>query len=93
VSLAEICAELDVVQMSKVFMMLLSHAYINQNAQPEFHIKTQCFTCEFLINVCHLNNTVFEKVLIVKKVIVPIVDGVRLEEVADDVPMLKVLKQ
>ena len=37
-ALTEICAELDIVHISKVFMMLLSHNYINQNAPPEFHI-------------------------------------------------------
>ena len=61
-------------------MMLLSKNYINQNAPKEFHIKNS-LVAEYVINICNLNNLKFKKVDIVKKVIIPLIDLLSIDEI------------
>ena len=63
-------------------MMLLSKNYINENAPSEFHIKNS-FITEFIINICHLNNSEFNKVIVVKKVILFLIDSLKIDEIYD----------
>ena len=72
-------------------MVLMSKSYINQNVpSAEFKVQRN-FNIEFLLNICNMNNFGFNKVQIVKTVITPIVDFIKLDEI-DKVEQLKALK-
>lgn len=75
----DICEDLDIVKISGLFMVLLSNDFIKQNAPQKLKMK-ESFNLNFLINICHLNNTNLKKVQIVKSVICPIVDFFDLNE-------------
>lgn len=70
-----ICSELDAVQISKVFMLLLSKEYINTNAAKDFKANVD-LNAEFFMAFCHLNTHKFKKVAIVKEFLSPLVDYV-----------------
>ena len=62
-------------------MVLMSKSYINQNVpSPEFRVNRN-FNIEYLLNICNINNFGFNKVQIVKTVIAPLVDFVKLDEI------------
>ena len=63
-------------------MMLLSRQYINQNAPTDFHLDQDSYPISFMIHLCHMNSTVFDKTDIVKKLIVPLTDLMQLSEVS-----------
>ena len=73
--LEDILKELDPIQITKVFLLLLSKEYIQQNAAKEFKLSMD-FNVHFLLTVCHLNAMHFKKVGIVKEFISEIVDYV-----------------
>jgi hypothetical protein len=54
-------------------MMLLSNSYINQKSPGMENVK-ESFDLNYLLNICHLNNTHLKKVQIVKSIICPIID-------------------
>ena len=62
----KICSELDAIQISKVFLLLLSKDYVNQNAAKEFQL-TKDLPVEFLLNIACVNATKIKKVAIVKE--------------------------
>eukprot|EP00347_Sterkiella_histriomuscorum_P002311 403368647 len=84
-----IVAQLDPVQISKVFMLLLSKDYVNQNAAKQFRLHKD-LNLEFLIIVCFLNATKFKKVVIVKEFINNIVDYINVNK-ATDIKQLETL--
>lgn len=82
IELNEVCSHLDPVQMCKVFMVLLSKQYINQNAPSDFHLEQDSYPVALLIRLCHMNSMVFDKIELVKKLIIPLLDLVTLAEVS-----------
>ena len=73
---------LDPVQITKVFMLLLSKDYVNLHAAKEFHLKKD-LTVEFLIHMCFLNHKHFKKVVVTKDFIVNIVDYININNSKD----------
>jgi hypothetical protein len=90
VELEEICASLDLNQISGLFMLLLSEDYINQNAPEKMKVKDN-FVINYLINICHLNAAEFQKVQIVKTIICRIVDFQNIPE-EQSAQKLRILK-
>lgn len=68
-----ICAQLDAVQISKVFMTLLSKEFVNSNAAKEFNLQDD-LNIEYLLRMAYINNKFFKKVVIVKEFLASIVD-------------------
>ena len=75
----KICSELDPVQISKVFMLLLSKEYVNANAAKQFKL-TKDLASEFLLIFAYANSQKLKKVSIVKEFLVPIVDYVNINQ-------------
>ena len=78
--LDEICSGLDIIQMSRVFLIILSASYLSDNAPSGMRMKLS-LNAEYLINLCHMNNTIFHRVQIVKEVIAPIAELLNLKEI------------
>jgi hypothetical protein len=78
----KICSELDAIQVSKVFLLLLSKDYVNQNAAKEFQL-TKDLPVEFLLNMACVNATKIKKVAIVKEYLASIVEHVDVTNCAD----------
>ncbi|CDW89230.1 at hook motif family protein [Stylonychia lemnae] len=70
-----IVKELDPIQITKIFMLLLSRDYINQNAAKEFKLNKD-LNIDFLLQICYLNAEVLKKVAIVKEFINQVLDYV-----------------
>jgi hypothetical protein len=66
-----ICAQLDPMQISKVFLLLLSPDYVNAHAAKEFQLEGDLHSHYFL-SVCYMNASHFKKVQIVKEFIAPL---------------------
>jgi len=78
--LDEICSGLDIIHMSRVFLIILSASYLSENAPSGMRMKLS-LNAEYLINLCHMNNTIFHRVQIVKEVIAPIAELLNLKEI------------
>lgn len=77
-----ICAELDPVQISKVFLLLLSKEYVNANAAKEFQLSKD-LQVEFFLTLCYCNATRLKKVAVVKEFLGVIVEHINLGECTD----------
>jgi hypothetical protein len=89
----DVCSLLDLIQISKVFMTLLSHVYISSKAVNLPRLKVaKSFNLEYLMNLCAMNNEYFQRVQIVKEVIANVVDCLDLNEVTDK-KSLQLLRQ
>lgn len=80
--LETICAELDPVQITKVFLLLLSKDYVNVNAAKEFAL-TKDLPLEFLLIASYANATRLKKVAVVKEYIASLIDHVSLADCRD----------
>jgi hypothetical protein len=69
-----ICKELDPLQISKVFLLLLAKDYVNNNAAKEFQL-TKEIPLEFLLVIAYINATKLKKVAIVKDFLAPLLDN------------------
>jgi len=70
-----ICSQLDPIQITKVFLLLLSKEYVNSNAAKEFQLEKD-LPVEFLLILSVANVHKFKKVAIVKDYLSAIVDHV-----------------
>ena len=70
-----ICSQLDPVQITKVFLLLISKDYVNTNASKEFHLERD-LPLDFLLLLTLANATKFKKVAIVKDYLGAIIDHV-----------------
>lgn len=77
-----ICAELDPIQISKVFLLLLSKEYVNANAAKEFQLSKD-LQVEFFLTLCFCNATKLKKVAVVKEYLAVIVEHINLAECRD----------
>ncbi len=78
----KICADLDPLQISKVFLLLLSKDYVNGNAAKQFHLSKD-LPVEFLLQIVHANATKLRKVAIVKEYLALLVEHVNLSDCND----------
>ena len=90
-TLEEVCSGLDIIHISKVFMILLSEKNLTENAPKGMKLKTS-LNAEFLINLCYMNNEIFKRVQIVKEVINSVVEFINLKEV-QNLSILKLLRE
>ena len=63
--MSQICKELDLVKICKVFMILFSQITSTLNAK-------------LIVNICELNNKEFMKVIIVKDIIAPLLEYINI---------------
>jgi len=77
-----ICSELDAVQISKVFLLLLSKDYVNNNAAKEFHL-TKDLPVEFLLIMACSNAQTLKKVAVVKDFLIPLLDHINISNCSD----------
>lgn len=89
-SLEDVCSGLDIIHISKVFMILLSEKNLTENAPKGMKLKSS-LNAEYLINLCYMNNEIFKRVQIVKEVISPMVEFINIKEV-HDISTLKLLR-
>ena len=54
----KICAELDPVQITKVFLLLLSKEYLNMNKACEFEYEED-YSVDFCYSICLMNREMF----------------------------------
>jgi hypothetical protein len=78
----DIVKDLDPVQITKVFMLLVSKEYVNQNAAKEFKL-TKDLNVEFLLALSYLNSQHFKKVAIVKEYLLNIIDYIDINQSTD----------
>lgn len=86
-----ICSQLDPVQITKVFLLLLSKDYVNSNAAKEFHLERD-IPLDFLLLLTIANATKFKKVAIVKDYLGAIIDHVSFSG-CQDLAQLKLLQK
>ena len=84
-----ICSQLDPVQITKVFLLLLSKDYVNTNAAKEFHLERD-LPLDFLLLLTLANATKFKKVAVVKDYLGAIIDHVSFSG-CQDLAQLKLL--
>ena len=84
-----ICSQLDPVQITKVFLLLLSKDYVNTNAAKEFHLERD-LPLDFLLLLTLANATKFKKVAIVKDYLGAIIDHVSFSG-CQDIAQLRLL--
>ena len=77
-----ICSELDPLQISKVFLLLLSKDYVNSNAAKEFQISKD-LPAEFFLTLAYANAHKIKKVSVVKEYLAPLAEHVNLTQCRD----------
>lgn len=87
-----IIKEIDPIQITKVFLILLSKNYVNENTVKEFSINRD-FGVEFLLTFAYLNHSYFKKVAIVKEYICSIVDFIDINNFKNDWRILQALSK
>ena len=76
--------------MTKVFLLLLSKNYVNQNAAKEFKLNKD-LGIEFLLTFTYMNHSLFKKVAIVKEYISCIIDYIDVNQSTNNWRVLETL--